>query len=124
MTAAAHASTPSRLDVGPVRVSGRLKGNRARVIWDPKPGVEINGRPFGRLYVCLAANNVRAFDAAEPTYDGEVWTTHTLEGVDATFHIEWTRKGCPACGWQLGRLKANRIIAVGEGEAARATDHV
>lgn len=112
MTAAAHVS-PAVLDVGPVRVSGRIRATRARVIWTE-----------GRLYVCLAANNVRSFTTSELAFDGEVWTTHTEEGDDGTHHIEFTRKGCPACGWQLGKLKANRIIAVGDGEAARATDHV
>lgn len=96
------------LDVGPVRVSGALRGNRARVLYLD-----------GTLYVALAANNVKAVAASEPEKQGDVWVAHTSDGG----HVEFTRKGCPSCGWSLGRLKVDRLLAVANGERKRATDH-
>jgi hypothetical protein len=118
VTTTAKRVTPTprpELDVGPVIVDGRIRGRRARVLWTA-----------GYLYVCLANNNVRRFPVAEkPTETGGVWTAVVTSGeVDDGRHIHFTRKGCPACGWQLGKLKVDRILAVGDGKASRATDFV
>lgn len=102
-------TTAPTLDVGPVRVSGAIRANRARVFY-----------LGGRLYVVAAANNVKAIDTDEPIKDGEVWKTHTADG----HHIEFTRKGCPSCGWSLGRLKLDRLIDVANGTRRQATDHI
>lgn len=114
MTATQPTTTPS-LDVGPVLVSGRIRGRRCRVLWIA-----------GTLYVVQAANNVRSFPVPEaPVQRDGVW--HAViagDGPDSGHHIEFTRKGCPTCGYQLNKLNVDRVVAVAEGRAKRATDYV
>ena len=112
---AAPAQHDSKLDVGPVNVTGRIRGRRSRVLWIDEV-----------LYVVQAANNIRSFPVPEaPSYTDGVW--HAViggDGLDAGHHIEFTRKGCPTCGYTLNKLNVSRIVDVAEGRLKRATHHV
>lgn len=112
MTAATNRPT---LDIGPVNVSGRIRGRRSRVLWID-----------GTLYVVQAANNIRSFPVPdEPTFSNGNWTAVVAgDDLDAGQHIHFTRKGCPTCGYTLNKLKISRIIDVAEGRAQRATNYV
>lgn len=85
------------LDVGPVNITGAVKMYRARVWW--RDGV---------LYMCGAENLVKSAEVEEPIRDARGWWAAVLSDGR---HIHFTRRGCSACGWQLGRMDREMLEA-------------
>lgn len=84
------------VDVGPVRVLGPVKSNRARVFW--RDGV---------LYVAAGRNAVKSIETSEPVRSTSGWVATTTDGAEITF----TSHGCPRCGWTLHRVDADQLVA-------------
>lgn len=84
------------VDVGPVRVSGPVKSNRARVFWRD-----------GMLYVAAGRNAVKSVETTEPVRERNHWAATTDDGQTITF----TEHGCPRCGWTLSRVPADQLVA-------------
>lgn len=83
-------------DKGPMNVSGAITARRARVMWKE-----------GTLYVFTTPKTAQVLETSEPVLSGEDWTVTTLEGDTVSF----TRRGCPTCGWGLGRYSAPDLLA-------------
>lgn len=83
------------VDIGPVMVTGAVRASRARVLWSE-----------GTLYVVHSASRIQKITTEEPVLEGQVWRAQSESGL-----ISFTRKGCPACGYQLGRIPVEQILA-------------
>lgn len=83
------------VDVGPVRVSGVVKSNRARVFWLD-----------GVLYVAAGRAAVKSIETSEPVRHNGGWKATTTDGAEVTF----TSHGCPRCGWSLHRVPVAQLV--------------
>lgn len=83
------------IDVGPVNVTGVVRASRARVLWSD-----------GTLFIVHSASRIQKIETDQPVLEGQVWRAQSEGGL-----ISFTRKGCPACGYQLGRIPAEQILA-------------
>jgi len=83
-------------DQGPMNVTGAITARRARVIWKD-----------GNLYVFTTPKNPQVMPTTEPVLNGDGYSVSTPE--DGT--ISFTRKGCSTCGWTLGKITAEQLLA-------------
>jgi hypothetical protein len=96
-TSRSHSDAPAvTIDIGPVNVMGAIRASRARVLWSE-----------GTLYVVHSANRIDKIETTEPTREATgVWRAQSESGL-----ISFTRKGCPSCGYRLGRIPTEQILA-------------
>lgn len=83
------------LDVSPVEVRGPIRAVKARVIYAD-----------GKLYVARGSQDVTSFEVPEPTKTDPRRSQFAAEN-DLTFY----RRGCGSCGYTLGRIPAEDLIA-------------
>jgi hypothetical protein len=84
------------VDIGPVNVMGARRASRARVLWAE-----------GTLYIVHTASRIEKVETAEPTREATgVWRAQSESGL-----ISFTRRGCPSCGYRLGRIPLEQILA-------------
>lgn len=83
------------VDMGPVNVMGAVRASRARVLWAE-----------GTLYIVHTASRIEKVETAEPVLEGQVWRAQSESGL-----ISFTRRGCPSCGYRLGRIPTDQILA-------------
>ena len=83
-------------DKGPMNVTGGITARRARVI-----------HKDGTLFVFTTPNAWVSRETSEPELTKDVWTVTSLEEET----IEFTRRGCSACGWTLGKVTAADLLA-------------
>jgi hypothetical protein len=84
------------LDIGPANVSGAITARRARVMWKD-----------GTLYVFKTPTSWVLRETSEPVLLSGNGATSTYQADD----VEFTRRGCATCGWQLGRHSALDLLA-------------
>jgi hypothetical protein len=67
------------LDVGPVNVTGAVRGQRVRIVWAD-----------GTLHVVRSAARIDRFPMGAPVVDGHYWRFRTDEGKT----VMATKRGC------------------------------
>lgn len=82
------------VDIGPVNVLGAMRASRARVLWAD-----------GILYVVHSASRIEKLATSQPVLEGQVWRAQSETGL-----VSFSRRGCPACGYKLGRIPVDQIL--------------
>ena len=78
-------------DVGPCNVTGQITARKARVMWKD-----------GTLHVFRSPSSVESLPTPEPTAtDSQSWVAGG---------VEFTRRGCPTCGWSLGKVDSLKLL--------------
>lgn len=88
----------SVVDVGPVNLSGAIRGQRVRIVWSD-----------GTLHVVRTRDQITRHQTSEPVQEGENWRMSTPDGKT----VFATRKGCSTCGYRLGGIAQADILAGG-----------
>lgn len=85
--------------MGPVNVTGVMRANRARVIYED-----------GRLFIFQTATRHAVFETYSPVGDNN--GSFSAELRDGSGEVTFTRHGCSTCGYSLGRIPKEQLLAV------------
>ena len=88
----------SVVDVGPVNLTGGVRGQRVRIVWAD-----------GTLHVVRSRDRIDRFETSEPVQEGENWRMSTPDGKT----VFASRRGCSSCGYRLGGIAQADILAGG-----------
>lgn len=84
----------SVVDVGPVNLTGAVRGQRVRIVWSD-----------GTLHVVRGRDQITRHVTSEPVQEGENWRMSTPDGKT----VFATKRGC-SCGYNLGGVPQSNIL--------------